>query len=105
MHYTYRSYDHYFKKFQRYTTLQAQQWHAAGRKPSFWHLLINPPARFFRDYVVRLGFLDGLTGLQVAMLAAFYSFAKQARLWELHRAQMPGAQPPAERAATQRRVA
>jgi len=82
LHYTYWSYDHYFQKFHRYTTWQAEVWHRAGRRPSVLRLLVNAPLRFFRSYVVHLGFLDGLPGLQVSMLQGFDSFMKQARLWE-----------------------
>jgi glycosyltransferase involved in cell wall biosynthesis len=83
-HYSWWSYDAYFRKFDRYTRFQAQLWHALGRKPSFVHLLLRPPIRFVRDYIFQLGFLDGLIGLQYAGLQAFYTFMKQARLWELH---------------------
>ncbi len=83
-HFTYWSYDQWFKKFDRYTKVQAQLWYEAGRRPSLWRLLVHAPFRFFRDYICQGGFLEGKVGLQVAMLAAFYSFMKQARLWELH---------------------
>jgi len=82
-HFTYWNYDQYMRKFHRYTTYQAKIWASAGRRPSFCNLLANGPLRFIRDYIVRLGFLDGKVGLQVCMLGAFYSFMKQARLWEL----------------------
>ncbi len=88
-HFACWSYDQWFAKFHRYTTLQARQWYEAGRGPSFWRLLLHAPARFLRDYVLKLGFLDGRVGLQLALLASFYSFTKQARLWELHHAQAP----------------
>ena len=83
-HFTFWSYDQYLRKFERYTTYQAEQWHRRGRRPSFIRLLGNAPLRFFRCYVLQLGFLDGLAGLQVSMLAGFYSFMKQAKLWEQH---------------------
>ena len=51
-----------------------------------WQLLFRPPLRFVRDYVFKLGFLDGVIGVQMAMLNAFYTFMKQARLWELQHA-------------------
>lgn len=86
MHFTYWSYDVYMQKFHRYTTYQAQVWADAGKRPSFLKLLANGPVRFIRDYIFKLGFLEGKVGLQVCMLAAFYSFMKQARLWELHEA-------------------
>lgn len=95
-HYTYWSYDQYMRKFHRYTTYQAQVWADAGRRPSFLKLLANGPLRFIRDYVFKLGFLDGKVGLQVCMLAAFYSFMKQARLWEL-KSSVPQPQPESER--------
>jgi glycosyltransferase involved in cell wall biosynthesis len=84
LHYTCWSYDQVFHKFHRYTTLQAQQWHAIGKDTSYFRLLGNPIFRFLREYVLQLGFLNGKAGVQLAMLAAFYSFMKQARLWELN---------------------
>lgn len=82
-HYTYWSWGEWLRKLDRYATVQAAQWHEAGRKPSYLKLLTNPPFRFFRDYVVHRGFLDGRVGVQVAWSSAFLSFMKQARLWEL----------------------
>jgi len=40
--------------------------------------------RFLQLYVLRLGFLDGMAGVQVCMLQSFFiTFMKQARLWEM----------------------
>ncbi|RMG34551.1 MAG: glycosyltransferase family 2 protein [Planctomycetota bacterium] len=82
-HYSYWSYDAFFQKFNRYTSWQAQVWHAAGRRPNYWRMLFTVPTRFLWLYIVRLGFLDGYVGLQICTLSAFYSFMKRARLWEL----------------------
>ncbi len=84
IHYTVWDYDQYFKKFDRYTTLQAQQWHETGRDTNYFSLLVRPVWRFFREYIIHLGILDGKAGLQLSWLAAFYSFSKQARLWQLN---------------------
>jgi glycosyltransferase involved in cell wall biosynthesis len=82
-HYTFRSWEDWIRKLDRYTAVQAAQWHAQGRRPSTLKLLVNPPLRFLRDYVLYRGFLDGAVGLQIAWSSAFYTFLKQARLWEL----------------------
>jgi len=93
-HYTYESFDQYFRKFHRYTTLQARRWFEQGRRVRSWDLLAAGPLRFFRTYVLQLGFLDGLAGFQVCALAAYYSFMKRARLWELqHARRCPDAEP------------
>jgi len=101
VHYTCWSYDQFYAKFQRYTKLQAEQNHAAGRRaalaPMFWRAAF----RFLRDYLLKLGFLDGRVGLQLAMTGAFYSFAKVARLWELQEA-LPQPDPEAEQQEIQR---
>lgn len=83
-HYTLWSWGAYLQKFDRYTRVQAEQWFAAGRPASYWRMLLQPPLRFLRDFVLHRGFLDGSAGVQIAWVSAFYSFMKQARLWELH---------------------
>jgi hypothetical protein len=46
-------------------------------------LLLRFPLRFLQCYVWRLGFLDGLAGLQVCLLVAYLSYLKHAYLWQL----------------------
>ena len=98
LHYTVWDYDQLFRKYDRYTRLQAEQWYAVGRKPSYASLLLRPAWRFFREYILQLGILDGKSGLQLSWLAAFYSFTKQARLWQMHYGlpQPPATQPTPE---------
>ena len=97
-HFTYWSYDQYFRKFERYTVQGAQNRHAAGRRASFAQMLLAPPLRFLHFYIFRLGFLDGMAGLQVSALTGMSSFVKQIRLWEMDYA-LPQPDPEAERAA------
>jgi glycosyltransferase involved in cell wall biosynthesis len=82
-HYARRSYSEQLEKCHRYTALQAQRWYEAGRKPSLLQLLFRPPLRFLRSYIAYGGIFDGKVGVQIAYLAAYYAFLKQARLWEL----------------------
>jgi glycosyltransferase involved in cell wall biosynthesis len=82
-HFTFWTYEQYLRKFDRYARWQAGVWYEKGRKPSLFKLLFNAPLRFFRCYVLQRGFLDGVVGFQVSMLQSYYTFMKQARLWEL----------------------
>ena len=88
-HYSARHYDQYLTKLRRYTTLQAERWHAAGLRSNPWRLMLGGPFRFLRSYVLRLGFLDGVAGFHVSMLMAIYAYWKQVRLWELQHAANP----------------
>ena len=85
-HYSMWTYDEYFRKFHRYTTFQAHQWHEEGLDTSYFKLLIRPMFRFFREWILQGSIFDGKIGIQTAWMAAMYSFMKQARLWELNNA-------------------
>lgn len=82
-HYTCDSYSQYLPKVERYAVVQAKIWHENGRTAKLSDLLLRFPLRFVQGYVFRLGFLDGLAGLQVCMLVAYLSWLKQAYLWQL----------------------
>jgi glycosyltransferase involved in cell wall biosynthesis len=82
-HYTCESYSQYLPKLARYADVQSRIWHSMGRRARLRHLLLRFPLRFFQGYVLRLGFLDGLAGLQVCVLVAYLSYLKQAYLWQL----------------------
>ena len=83
VHYTCSSYAQYLPKLSRYAQVQAQVWQKRGRRTHVGHLLFRFPLRFLQGYVLRLGFLDGLAGLQVCALVAYISWLKHACLWEL----------------------
>ena len=86
IHYTCTSYEQYLPKLQRYAATQARVWHQAGRRTNALQMLFRGPFRFLQGYVGRLGFLDGVAGLQVCALIAYLSYLKHARLWELQHA-------------------
>ncbi len=84
VHYTCTSYAQYLPKVSRYADVQARVWKAEGRQPKTSQLLLRFPLRFIQGYFLRLGFLDGLAGLQVCALVAYMSWLKQACLWQMH---------------------
>ena len=63
----------------RYTTLAAEQLLATGEKVTWSRLIVHPPWTFVQTYFLKLGFLDGVEGLAIAYMAAFYNFLKFAK--------------------------
>jgi hypothetical protein len=96
-HFTTWSSDEYWRKLNRYASWGALNMRDEGRRPSVLSMVFRAPLRFLQLYVLRLGFLDGVPGLHVCAYTAFYTFMKQARLWELEHAHR---QPEAETAAS-----
>jgi len=77
--------EKYLDKQNRYTSLQAEAMHAAGRRANALQLTISPFLRFFKYYVLRLGFLDGVPGLVHIAIGCMNSFNKYAKLKALER--------------------
>lgn len=85
LHYTDPDIDHYLTKVNRYTKLSAEELAAAGRRFNLLKLLFSPTAVFLKRYFLKLGFLDGIQGLLLALFSSYHVFCKYARLWELRR--------------------
>lgn len=96
-HYSYWTWGQYFDKLHRYTTWSAEDLRDRGRRAGLMSFTFRPAWRFFRHYIIQLGFLDGLAGLVVSALGAFAVFMKYAKLWGLERGH-PQPDPEAERA-------
>lgn len=89
LHEPYRGLDDHLKTIDRYTTLMAEGLHARGRRARLRDLLLRPPARFAKSYLLKLGFLDGWRGLLLACLASEYVRLKYAKLLVMQRAGPP----------------
>ena len=83
LHVPYRDLGDHLTTIARYTAAMARDLHARGRRVRLSDLLLRPPVRFLRFYVLRLGFLEGWRGLILAILAAYYVFLKYAQLYAL----------------------
>lgn len=84
-HYTYTDIAHQIRSLNNYSSTAAKSMFENGRRASFVKLVLNPPARFLKFYLVKRGFREGLPGLIVALLESYYVFMKYAKLWELWR--------------------
>jgi glycosyltransferase involved in cell wall biosynthesis len=86
LHFSYRNIEHYFDKFNTYTTVEADRI-VRTRKPTGYDLVVKPWHRFFKSYVMRGGMLDGLEGLLFHAFSAAYVFASEIKAWDHFRQQ------------------
>jgi glycosyltransferase involved in cell wall biosynthesis len=77
----------YLDRQNRYTTLAARQAYELGKSSGVLHLLLSPVVRFFKFYILRLGFLDGVPGLLHISIGCMNSYLKYAKLMELRKAE------------------
>ena len=76
-------------KTDRYTTLMATRYFAAGRRAGFRELALNPLGAFLKKYFAQQGFREGVVGFMISALHAYYTFLKYAKLWELQNRPAP----------------
>ncbi len=82
-HYSYSSLQQLWEKAQQYTQLNAQKVAARGRPISSWTPMSHALWAFFRCYLLRLGFLDGVEGGAIAWTTALGAYFKYALAREM----------------------
>ncbi len=83
IHFSYANLEDYFKRFNRYTTLIAQNHYSRGKASNFLAHMVRPWFEFIGRYFLRLGFLDGYPGYVYALNSSLYAFIKYSKLLEL----------------------
>jgi len=61
--------------------LHAKAIYEEGKKSSLIKIIVWPIGKFIRNYIFKLGFLDGLAGFVFAMLMSMHSFLSWSELW------------------------
>jgi glycosyltransferase involved in cell wall biosynthesis len=89
LHYSHADIAAFLRKVDAQSTLAARRLLEEGRAGGPWQLLAYPAASFFRNYVVRQGFRDGVPGLVYALLMTLHPFLARAKAWERRRGTPP----------------
>lgn len=84
LHYSFYSFDDYARRQIHYASLAAHKAHQSGKKVSPLGVWFRPGWTFFRNYILKGGFMDGHAGYVICRMSAFYTFMKYAGLRELN---------------------
>ncbi len=83
LHYSYYSIKDHVEQVNKFTEIAAHAAFKEGKRSSLVLMLVKPAFKFFRDYFLRLGILDGYYGFIICRTSMFASFIKYAKLYEL----------------------
>ncbi len=87
LHENYSTVEEFFAKQRRYAQLDARMAHERGERPRRRHFVGAPLRQFWWRFVTLRGFSDGLHGLRLSALMAWYVLYKLIvlrRLWVAH---------------------
>lgn len=86
MHTPYADTAHQIRTIDRYSEAFAEDLRVSGRRFHLVNMITRPLFRFFRDYILKRGFLDGIPGLIIVASTMYYVFMKYGKLWEMEHA-------------------
>ena len=85
LHYSYYTIEQHYQQAEKFTTIAAKDLFEQNKKASGVKLYISPVVKFFRDYIFKLGFMDGAAGFTVARISAYATYLKYKKLNDLYR--------------------
>lgn len=87
LHYPHQTVSEFLEEINFYSTLRAEELYKAGKKSNLLEILFYAKAKFFQNYFLRRGFLDGMDGFTVALIMSFHSFLVRSKLYLLGKRQ------------------
>ncbi|SDK54962.1 Glycosyltransferase involved in cell wall bisynthesis [Maridesulfovibrio ferrireducens] len=83
IHYPYENFNQHLEKINYYTQDAAEDLYSRGKRGSLAGAVGHGIGKFFKQYLLKMGFLDGRAGFIIAVHGFFYTFQKYIRLTEL----------------------
>ena len=85
LHYSYNSIKDHISQVNYFTDILSKASLQKGKTSNLFRVLFSPFFKFFRDYIFKLGFLDGYYGLVICLISAHATFLKYAKMKEFQK--------------------
>lgn len=83
-HYSFKNKADFLGKRLQYSQLRAQELYRKNRKPNAFHFYVKPAFRFFKHYIIELGFLNGSQGISLARIMSQHVYMRYVYLQQLY---------------------
>lgn len=84
-HYPHGTYAKFVENINRYSSLHAKENKKEEKRASIIKIIFFPIAKFIQNWIIKLGFMDGVHGFVVAVTMSFHSFLSWSKLWLLQK--------------------
>ena len=84
IHYPHQTINECLTEINLYTDIKAKELHRQTVHVYWTLIILYPLGKFFLNYFLRKGFLDGIPGLIIAIIMSFHSFLVRGKLWLLN---------------------
>lgn len=83
LHYSYDSITDHVNQTNKFTTIAAKAAFSKGKRSSVFKIVTRPIFKFFKDYVLKKGFLDGRYGFIICCINSLSALLKYSKIKEL----------------------
>lgn len=90
LHYGWDSFEQIIAKKNQYSSWHAKQLFDQGKRINGFKPVLNGSVAFIRCYFFKKGIFNGLDGITIALIQAFFSYMKYAKLLKLQRLEKLG---------------
>ena len=80
LHYTNEDIEDRARTVNKFSSIAARAFYERGKRGNLLRVVFKPFFRFFIEYFLKLGFLDGFYGYVIARTSAYYVFLREAKL-------------------------
>jgi glycosyltransferase involved in cell wall biosynthesis len=84
LHYAFDTISEHLLLADKYSDVKAKGMFNRQKKAGWLNLFLNPLFKFLRDYLLKLGFLDGFYGFVICIIGAQSNFFKYAKLKQMY---------------------
>lgn len=86
-HYSHQTIKSFVQKINFYTDIRSRELFDQGVHTNIFQVVLFPVGKFIQNYFLRLGFLDGTSGIMMSICMSFHVFLNKAKLWHLYKQQ------------------
>ncbi len=83
LHYSYYNISQHVAQANHFTNMTAALAFEKGKRAGMLKIIFSPMVKFIRDYIIKLGFLDGYYGYVVCRISAQATFMKYAKIRQM----------------------
>lgn len=83
LHYSYYSVEQHYKQAEKFADISGKAMHNMGRKVNMPMIYLKAGFKFIRNYILKLGFLDGKNGFIICKITAKETYNKYMKLYTL----------------------
>jgi heptosyltransferase II len=84
-HFSFKNREDFLQKRLQYSKLKAKELYLEGVKTNIFHFTVRPGFRFFKYYILKLGFTNGRRGYDIARILGYHVYMRYVYLRQMNK--------------------